>query len=273
MRAGLELWARHARYRLVLLDDRSRPESAVRAYGELVARGCDLVLGPYGSDCVRAVARARSGALIWNHGGASDDVQRLPGVVSVCSPASRYLVALGRAVAQLAPGARVATLAARGHFAAFAQAGLEREAGALGVTLVAEPADADAVLLCGPLEWELEQLRTLDRSKLIGGISPGLASFDRMLGPAPGADGLLAPVQWHPDLGGPPELEEYVGAQAYAAALIAEDCSDLETARNLRTHTFFGAFELAVDGLQIGHRLSVVRWRGGRRELLRSDAA
>jgi hypothetical protein len=32
--------------------------------------------------------------------------------------------------------------------------------------------------------------------------------------------------------------------------------------------TFFGDFELAPDGLQVGHRLSVVRWRGGRQELV-----
>jgi ABC-type branched-subunit amino acid transport system substrate-binding protein len=257
----------------VLLDDRSSPEGAVRAFEELLGRGCDIVLGPYGSDCVRAVARARGGALVWNHGGASDDVQRLPGVVSVCSPASRYLVALARAVAQLQRGATVAALAARGRFAAFAKAGLEGEAGQLGLTLVAKPADADAVLLCGPLEWELERIRAFDRSKLIGGVSPGLASFARIAGSDAEAEGLLAPVQWHPDLGGPPELEEYVAAQAYAAALIAEDCPDLETARSLRAQTFFGAFELAPDGLQIGHRLSVIRWRGGRRELLLSDAA
>ena len=268
MRAGLELWAGRSRRRLVLLDDRSSPERAVRAYDELLRRGCEIVLGPYGSDCVRAVARAHAGALVWNHGGAADDVQLLPGVVSICSPASRYLVVLGRAVARLNPGATVAAPAARGRFAAFAREALEREARTLGLTLVPEPTEADAVLLCGPLEWELERIRALDRSKLIGAVSPGLASFDRLLGPVPGAEGLLAPVQWHPDLGGPRELEEYVAAQAYAAALIAENCPDLESARRLRTQTFFGAFKLARNGLQIGHRLSVVRWRRGRRELL-----
>ena len=205
VRAGLELWAGRSRRRLVLLDDRSSPEGAVRAYDELLRRGCEIVLGPYGSDCVRAVARAHAGALVWNHGGAADDVQLLPGVVSICSPASRYLVVLGRAVARLNPGATVAAPAARGRFAAYAREALEREARTLGLTLVPEPTEADAVLLCGPLEWELERIRALDRSKLIGAVSPGLASFDRLLGPVPGAEGLLAPVQWHPDLGGPRE--------------------------------------------------------------------
>ena len=97
VRAGLELWASRAGTRLVVEDDRSRPARAARLHAELVERGCQFVLGPYGSDSARAVAAARTGAVVWNHGAAADDVQRLPGVVSVPSPASRYLVALGRA--------------------------------------------------------------------------------------------------------------------------------------------------------------------------------
>ena len=44
-------------------------------------------------------------------------------------------------------------------------------------------------------------------------------------------------------------------------------------ARKLRTTTFFGAFELAEDGLQVGHRLAVVQWQAGRPALLLADAA
>ena len=73
---------------------------------------------------------------------------------------------------------------------------------------------------------------------------------------------------------------DYVGAQAYAAALIAAHCLELApddpraAARMLRTTTFYGAFELdPATGIQQGHRLCVVRWRGGRRELLLADAA
>src|SRR5919108_3515833 len=92
LRAGLEHWADRARARLRLEDDESEPGRALDWYGRLLDR-CDVVLGPYGSDCVRAVARAGFAAPLWNHGGAADDVQELPGVVSVPSPASRYLVA------------------------------------------------------------------------------------------------------------------------------------------------------------------------------------
>jgi hypothetical protein len=129
--------------------------------------------------------------------------------------------------------------------------------------------EADCVLLCGPVEWEAERFRSLTgRGLLLGGLSPGLPSAPRTW-----PDGTLAPVQWHPDLGGPPGVEDYVAAQAYAAALIASVSPSLEAARRLRTETFFGAFELDESGLQVGHRLSVVRWRDGRQEVVLAQAA
>ena len=285
MRTGLELWARRAGVRVDVVDDGSKPERAALIHEELVARGYRFVLGPYGSDCTRKVAQARAGSVVWNHGAAADDVQRLPGVVSVATPASRYLVALGRAVADLRPGAAVAVITAPGRFARFAREGLEREAGSVGIELVRDLKEADAVLLCGPLQWECERLRGLiGAGKLLGGLAPGLAAFNELLGAD--LEGVLAPVQWHPELRraaelGPPSvpLDDYIAAQAYAAALIADHCYELNrsdpfaVARTLRTTTCFGAFELDASGLQIGHRLSVVCWRSGRRELLFSDAA
>jgi hypothetical protein len=235
---------------------------------EQLRETCDFVLGPYGSDSTRAVVQAAGGAVVWNHGAAADDVQRLPGVVSVPSPASRFLVAVARA---LDPGMAVAVLASPGRFARFAREGLEAER---LVRLVDDVADADAVLLCGPLDWELERFRSLRGSGcLLGGVSPGLSAFADLLGADP--EGFLAPVQWHPGLGGPAGLDDYVAAQAYAAAVIAEQSLELGVAgvRGLRTRTFFGAFELDETGLQVGHKLSVIRWHGGRRELALAEAA
>ena len=309
VRAGLELWASRAGTRLVVEDDRSQPSRAARLHAELVERGCQFVLGPYGSDSARAVAAVRPGAVIWNHGAAADDVQRLPGVVSVPSPASRYLVALGRVVAALRPAATIALVTATGRFAGFAREGLERAAPTLGVDIVARfsfrdppaavaAAGADAILVCGPLRAEVMLFRALARltpSTLRGGISPGLAAFPALLGSDP--DGLLAPVQWHPQTRpslelGPSSAElaadarasalgelDYLAAQAYAAALIAGRCLELDpddplsAARRLRTTTFFGAFELdPATGLQRGHRLSVVRWSRTRQQLLLTEA-
>jgi ABC-type branched-subunit amino acid transport system substrate-binding protein len=305
VRAGLELWATRAGTRLVVEDDRSEPARAARLHAELVERGCQFVLGPYGSDSARAVAGARPGAVVWNHGAAADDVQRLPGVVSVPSPASRYLVALARAAAALRPAAAIALVSAPGRFAGFAREGLERAAHSLGVGILAcfsfhDPpaavaaAGTDAILACGPVAAEVTLFRALARlapSTLRGGVSPGLAAFPALLGGDP--DALLAPVQWHPETGASPELGptsaelvadarasalgelDYVAAQAYAAALIAGRCLELRpddplgAARRLRTTTFFGAFELdPATGLQRGHRLSVVRWERARQQLL-----
>ncbi len=250
----------------------------------LAAAGCRFVLGPYGSDSTRAVARAGLHAALWNHGGAADDVQRLPGVISVPSPASGYLVALGRAVAELRPRAAVAVLTAPGGFARFAREGLEREAKSLGLTLAAVD-EAEAVLCCGPAAWEANRLRSMRRAGvLLGGVAPGLRAFPRILGGDP--DGMLAPVQWHPDVPVEPDLgpasvalDDYVAAQAYAAAILADHCvgrapdDPLVAARHLRATTFFGDYQLARDGLQVGHRLSVIRWRRGRPELFLANAA
>ena len=308
VRAGLELWAERAGAALRLEDDRSDPERAARLHAGLQAAGCRLVLGPYGSDTTRACAGCGGG--VWNHGGAADDVQRMALVVSLPSPASRYLVALGRALAELRAGARVAIAAGRGRFARLAAEGLEANADSLGLELLGRfpltvpagrvlAAGPDAVLACGPLQPEvalLRQLAALSPHTLLGGVSPGILAFPRQLGGDP--DGFLAPVQWHRDLGAAPELgppsaevlraararglpePDYLAAQAYAAALVAERCSALApedpllVARQLATSTFIGPFRLDPrTGLQRGHRLSVVRWTRGRQELLLAEAA
>jgi ABC-type branched-subunit amino acid transport system substrate-binding protein len=274
MGAGLAAWARDTGRELRREDDESDPRSAARVHAELVAAGCRPVLGPYGSDTTRAVARG-SGGPVWNHGAAADDVQRLPGVVSVPTPSSRYLVAVARAAIELYGASRVAVLAAPGAFARFAREGLEREAAALGLRLVRDPNAADCVLLCGSVEWEAERFRELARvGVVLGGVSPGLPDA-----PPVWPEGTLAPVQWHPDLGGPPSVTDYVAAQAYAAALVAARCLELDpvdpsaAAHRLSTTTFFGRFELDRTGLQVGHRLSVIRRRAGGQELVLADAA
>jgi ABC-type branched-subunit amino acid transport system substrate-binding protein len=268
VRAGAEAWARDRGWELVLENDESSARVAAGAHERLVERGCNPVLGPYGSDTSRAVARARAGKVVWNHGAAADDVQCLPGVVSVATPASRYLVAVARAAAELG-AERIAVLVAPGRFAQLARAGLERETATVPVDW------ADIVLLCGPVEWEAARFRELrGRDVLLGGISPGLPKA-----PPVWPDGTLAPVQWHPELGGPAGVEDYVAAQAYAAGLIAERCLELEpddplaAARALSTETFFGRFQLDEDGLQIGHRLAVVRWQRGLQRLVHADPA
>lgn len=275
---GLEAWAHDHGVELLLRDDHSSPEVAARLHRQL-ANTCRFVLGPYGSDSTRKVADHAGGQVVWNHGAASDDVQRLRGVVSVPSPASGYLVALARTVSQVRPNATVCLLTAPGRFAAWARNGLETAAPKLGLHLVADPAVADVLLLCGPIAWEIERIRRLQRPALLtGGVSPGLANFPQLLGADP--EGLLAPVQWHPDQLTRPrlgpasiQLPGYLAAQAYAAAIIADHChhlapeDPLTAAKHLQTVTFFGGFKLDGDGLQTGHQLAIIRWKNRRQEL------
>ena len=225
------------------------------------------------------------------------------------SPASRYLVALGRAVAALRPAATIALVTATGRFARFAREGLERADPALGLGILAcfsfrDPpavaaAGADAILACRPVEAEVVLFRALARlapSTLRAAFRPASPPFPALLGGDPG--GLLALVRWHPETRISPELGpssaelmadarasalgelDYVADQSDAAALIAGRCLDLRpddplgAARRLRTTTFFGAFELdPATGLQRGHRLSVVRWSRARQEFLLAEAS
>jgi ABC-type branched-subunit amino acid transport system substrate-binding protein len=277
-RKGLEAWASDSEAALVIRDDESSPKVAAAVHRQL-ARECSLVLGPYGSDLTRAVASGAEGGVVWNHGAAADDVQRLPGVVSVPSPASQYLVAVARVVASLRPQAAICVLTAPGRFASFARQGIEAAAPDLNIMLASDPAAADALLLCGPIGWEIKHIRRHRREGLvIGAVSPGLAEFPNLFEDDP--EGLLAPVQWHPTLSSKPEIgpaigsvPDYVAAQAYAVALIGEHCQRLEpsnplaAAKQLDTTTYFGRYRLANDGLQIGHRLAVIQWKNGQPQL------
>ena len=269
MRAGLELWARDTGRELVVLDDESSAEVAASVHEQLIELGCEPVLGPYGSDTTRAVARARGGRIVWNHGAAADDVQRLPGVVSVPSPASRYLVALARAAIGLgAPASPSSPRAAPSRALPARGSSGKRPASAWSLSPI--PATPTACCSAGRSNGRPRASASWSGAECSSAaslpVSPGLRT--------PGPRGLLAPVQWHPDLGGPASLEDYVAAQAYAAALIAERClaidhdDPLTAARSLSTETFFGPFELDETGLQTGHQLRVVRWRGRRQELV-----
>jgi hypothetical protein len=302
------LWAQRTGSQLALVDDRSLPKRAAEIHRDLVHEGCNFVLGPYGGDSTRAVCQQTDASVIWNHGAAADDVQRLPGVVSVCSPASGYLAALARAVCTLVAKPRIAIVAARGPMGQLARGGLSQVAYNVGAEVVASLSfadttravlekDPDAVLACGPLPREVELFRSLRpkaRGLLIGGISPGLRTFPAHLGENP--EGLLGLAQWHPDLGespglGPASSEvvdcaqarglelDYVACQAYACALIAAHCHSFGTddpgayARTLETTTFYGAFALdSATGMQTAHRLCVVRWQEGDQKLLLPQA-
>jgi hypothetical protein len=165
----------------------------------------DLVIGPYGSDLVRAAGAwaAKLGRVLWNHGGSADDVESLSGVVSVASPASSYLAAMLDALARHQPSARVLVAVGRGGFGHHAAQGARHAAARLGMSFLrsvthdevpASP-DADVLLLAGGFEQDLELLRRLRRRPaVIGAVAAGRGAFANELGGR--IEGVLAPTQW-----------------------------------------------------------------------------
>ena len=87
---GVRLWAELAGIRLTLVDDRGSKTAVARAYAAWLD-SMDLLIGPYASGLVRAVAPLvrDAGRLLLNHGGSADDLAQ-PGVASLPAPASSY---------------------------------------------------------------------------------------------------------------------------------------------------------------------------------------
>lgn len=87
---GVQVGAERLAPDLAVVDDESTREGVRRAPDDLA--DADVLFGPYGSDLVEEAAgvAAERGRVLWNHGGSADQVQRLPGVVSVLSPACSY---------------------------------------------------------------------------------------------------------------------------------------------------------------------------------------
>lgn len=241
---GLRLWAsgvesrggislagdsRSLPVRLEILDDGSRGEAARANVRALIAGGrADLLIGPYGSDLVRAVmpVAEEQGKVLWNHGGAADDLgergwRRL---VCISSPASAYLRHLPRLLPGEPGSAGVVILrAARGEFAGRVAAGLAAAAAEAGLGRVEvlpfpSPVQDAGALVARALDGAPSALVTIgtfaDDVRIVeavraGGPGPavlaavgaGMGAFGRELGPA--AEGVIGPSQWEPAMAFP----------------------------------------------------------------------
>ncbi len=255
-----------AHVRLVYYDDASSPaKAAANAERLLDANAVEVLIGPYASDLTRAVlpVAGRRGRVLWNHGGASDDIHMEGGrAVGILTPVSRYFGGLIELARSLDPDAtRVAILHRRGS-------GFGRLA-ALGVGAVASDAmfvtdvvtysslgsdlssvmaslqrqSPDLVISAGSFEDEVVLARALVgsglRAKTIGLAAAAMQEFPQALGTH--AEGFLGPSQWEPSLAYVPDFgpdsdevtegilaqgapPDYPAAQAYAACLIAQRC-------------------------------------------------
>jgi branched-chain amino acid transport system substrate-binding protein len=245
---------------LAVVDDASTREGVRRALDDLT--DAHVLFGPYGSDLVEEAARiaAERDRMLWNHGGSADQVQRLPGVLSVLSPASAYAGPMLEAVADLVPGARLMIAAGPGRFARSVVDGARQAAERLGMNVVGTVPHADApddptkkvdvVLAAGTFAEDLELLRRLHRRPpVLAAVGAGIGRFGAELGS--GAEGVMGPSQWEEGVRfradvGPMEADvirslraaviatlraegtgghvDYPAAQAYAAGQIALRC-------------------------------------------------
>jgi len=105
--------------RLVHHDDASSAAKAAANTERLLdADAVEILIGPYASDLTRAVlpVAGRRGRVLWNHGGASDDIHAEGGrAVGILTPVSRYFAGLIELARRLdSDAARVAHLHRRG---------------------------------------------------------------------------------------------------------------------------------------------------------------
>ncbi len=250
----------------------------------------DLLLGPYASSLTRAALEALQGGwLLWNHGGAADDVQEgAPGrAISILTPASQYARPLVRHLSRQ-PRAALVVRRGRGRFAAWVAEGAERMARSAGLEVVDEPAaDVWDLLVVGSFEDDVAAVQTARRlpnpPRHLCAVAAGTREFAAAVGEPDGVWGL---AQWLPGgpepQMGPTEAEflaayrlgepDYPAVQACAAASLARCCAELAggtepaslwaAAISLRTRTLFGTFVVdRTSGAQRGHRTVLARWQ------------
>jgi ABC-type branched-subunit amino acid transport system substrate-binding protein len=291
---GVRLWAERAEVQLTLVDDGGSADAAVQAYARWLD-GVDLLLGPYSSGLVRAMASlvCDGGRVLWNHGGSADDLAGA-GVASLPAPASSYFdgvldEAVTRRVDQVlvvrGPG-RFARAVADGTTTGASERGLPiRTVDTTAVDL--HLPDGTAVLVVGRFDHDVAVVRQLRARRqaptLLAAVAAGIAAFGQELGQA--AEGVLAPVQWWPTARtpeiGPSGAEfvtcfrrrtgyepSYVAAQTAAAGYLAHAAHHLGLAAEdlvqWETSTLLGDFALDAAWRQVGHRITTVRWLDGR---------
>lgn len=288
---------------VVVEDDGGDPERVRSGLGALSGR-CDLLLGPYSTRLVRAAAQFAldTGRMVWNHGGAGDDVQAAaPGhVPSILTPTSGYAESFVRHLARLDERAPLWLVAGRGSFGRQVVAGAEATATHLGLPVVrgnlpdpGPPGRPWDLFAAGSFEEDTALISStlVDRlrPRMVGSVAAGVREFGNAVR---AADGVFGVAQWVPGRAsavalGPSESDflsayarrtgavpDYPAVQAAATAALALHCAEIaaSVARNdlwaavtgLRTSTMFGEFAVdPVSGAQVGHRMALVRWTAG----------
>lgn len=259
--SGLRAWQRLAGgdVALEVEDDGSDPEQFVARFPRVASR-CDLLLGPYSTQLMRAAAEAMSEieGVLWNQGGSGDDVQALcPGrVVSVLAPTSRYALPFVRTRATEQERVPLWVVRGRGRFGRQVAAGAVERALRDGLEAVEKRADDGSVFDDAPEAWDLfsagrfeddvaivNAARSAPQApRAICSIAAGVHDFASEVD---GPDGIYGIAQWFPGRVEEPELgpaeddfvsayvevaesrPDYPAVQAAAGAVVATRCAEL----------------------------------------------
>ena len=215
---------------LIYYDDGSRSERVREATRRLIVEDrVDLLFGPYSSVLTQEAARVADDhtRLLWNQGGASDEIYRrgYRWVVGILTPASEYVAGLPRLVREADPNAAGVAIirCSSGAFPRMVSAGMEAAAADLGLRVVLEreyPVDMgdfaeildgvdqarpDLLLGVGRIQHDLLLAQQITQRRLAVGavavVAAPITQFQEALGPE--ADGFLGPSQWEASAGYP----------------------------------------------------------------------
>jgi ABC-type branched-subunit amino acid transport system substrate-binding protein len=257
---GLRAWQSliEEEVELCVQDDGSDPDRVAAALGR-VAERCELLLGPYSTQLMRAAGHAMEelDGLLWNHGGSGDDVQDMCAgrIVSVLTPTSRYAAPFVRARASDADRGTLCIVRGRGRFARQVAAGAVSEASSKGLDVVEKRADDDGGWLDeSPATWDLFSVGTFEDDvaivnnaasaprppRAICSVAAGVQDFVTEVNDPEGIYGI---AQWFPGREAQPEVgpserdfltasrriagtsPDYPAVQAAAAAALALHCA------------------------------------------------
>ena len=232
---GLQTWCREANaasldssgsFQLLHYDDASDLATVREITRRLIVDDqVDLLIGPYSSVLTSAAARVAEehGKLIWNQGGASDNIyqQGYHWIMGVLTPASRYLVGLLPLVRRTNSSAKSVALlrASTGEFPKAVCAGVTETAASLGFEIVLEAdfdancqdfttelskieaANPDVVVIVGRVKNDLRLARQFAESGInigvVVAVAAGIQEFQDDLGSL--AERFVGPSQWEPD--------------------------------------------------------------------------
>ncbi|MGH3906559.1 MAG: ABC transporter substrate-binding protein, partial [Pseudonocardiaceae bacterium] len=255
---GLEVWRVLDGDTEVVIEDDGSDAAGVRSCLRALASRCDVLLGPYSTQLMRAASRVAPDLdrLVWNHGGSGDDVEAAaPGhVVSVLSPTSRYCEPFLRHLARQSAHPPLWLAYGRGSFGRQVVAGAAAMAQELGLSTVQIGPGDGLPVDHPPVEWDLfcagsfeedvarvtAALALAQPPRLLGAVAAGVYEFGQVVPDAVGTYGI---AQWFPghrsavELG-PAEgdflpaysartgtVPDYPAVQAAAAAVLATHCA------------------------------------------------